>query len=65
MPLLHSGPFHSLSPSFNRFGVPRFAWFLVQSYLATFSLRHAAIARLVFFLPVTFDPFRGPQFLWV
>jgi hypothetical protein len=65
MPLLHFGPFHSLSPSFRRSGVPRFAWFLVQSFLTTFSMRHAAVARLVVFLPVTVNFFRGPQFFWV
>jgi hypothetical protein len=60
MPLLHSGHFHSLSPSFLRFGVPRFAWSLVQSFLTTFSLHHATVARLVVFLPVTVNLFRGP-----
>jgi hypothetical protein len=62
--LLHSGHIQRLSPSFNRFGVPRFAWFLVQSFL-TFLLRHATVARRVLFQPVTVNHFRGPQFIWV
>jgi hypothetical protein len=65
MPLLHSGPIHSLSPFFHLFGFPSFAWFLVQSFMMTFSLRHATVARLVVFLPVTVSLFCGPQFLWV
>jgi hypothetical protein len=65
MPLLHSGTIHSLSLSFRPFGVPRFAWFLAQSFLTTFSLRYATVARLVVFLPVTANLFHGPQFLWV
>jgi hypothetical protein len=52
--------FHSLSPSFLRFGIPRFPWPLVQSFLTTFSLRHATVAQLVVFLPVTVNLFRGP-----
>jgi hypothetical protein len=65
MPLFHSRPFHSFSPSFRRYGVLRFAWFLVQPFLTRFSLRHATVARLVLFLLVTANIFRGPQFFWV
>jgi hypothetical protein len=50
----------ALRPSFLRFGVPRFAWSLAQSFLTTFSLCNATFARLVVFLPVTVIPFRGP-----
>jgi hypothetical protein len=62
MPFLHYGSFHSLSPFFGRFGVPRFAWFLVQSFLTTFSLRHATVVRRVIFLSATVNLFRGSQF---
>jgi hypothetical protein len=65
MPLLHSWPFHSLSPCFRRFGVPRFVWFLVQSFLTSFSLRHDTVGRQVVFLPATVSLFRGPHFPWV
>jgi hypothetical protein len=53
MPLLHSGPFHSLSPSFRRFGVSRFL---------TFSLRHATLAQWVILLPATVSLFWDPQY---
>jgi hypothetical protein len=60
MSLLPSGPFQRLSPSFLRFDVSRFAWSLAQSFLTTTSLCHATVARLVVFLPVTVNRFRGP-----
>jgi hypothetical protein len=60
MPLLHSGPFQRLSPSFLRFGVSRFAWSSAQSFLTISSLCHATVARLVVLLPVTVNRFRGP-----
>jgi hypothetical protein len=62
MTLLHSGPFYSLSPSFRRFGVPRFAWFLVQSFLASFSLRHATVARVVVFMQTAADFLLDPRY---
>jgi hypothetical protein len=40
MPLLHSRPFHSFPPSFRRFGVPHFVWFLVQSVPDNFTAPH-------------------------
>jgi hypothetical protein len=33
---------------------------MAQSYLTTFSLCHVTVARLVVFLPVTVNLFRGP-----
>jgi hypothetical protein len=63
MPLLHSGPFQRLIPDvrpFGIFGVSRFAWSLAQSFLTTSSLCHATVARLVVYLPVTVNRFRGP-----
>jgi hypothetical protein len=65
MVLLYSRHFHSLSPSFRRFGIPCFAWFLIQFFLTTFSLRHATVARLVIFLPATIHLFHGSQLSWI
>jgi hypothetical protein len=65
MPLLHSGHFHCLSPSFLHFGLPRFVWFLLQSFLTTFSLRYASVARLIVYLPVAVNLFHGSQFSWI
>jgi hypothetical protein len=46
-------------PSFRRFGVPG------PVFLMTFSMGHAAVARLVVFLLDTVNILHGPQFLWV
>jgi hypothetical protein len=62
MPLLHTKPFRSFFPSFSRFGVSCPALSVVQSFLTTFSLCHATVARLVVLLPVTVNVFRDPQF---
>jgi hypothetical protein len=60
VPLMHSGPFHSLSPYF-RFGIPHSAWILVQSFLMTFLLNRATLARRVILLLAMVSPFLDPS----
>jgi hypothetical protein len=57
--------FPQFSPSFHRLRVPCFAWFLIQFFLTTFLLRHATVARLVVFLPMTVHLFHGSQLSWI
>jgi hypothetical protein len=63
VPLLHSGAFHNLSPSFRRFGVPCFAWVLVRSFLMNSPLHRATAVLWVIPLQAATNCFRGPHFI--